>query len=302
MMVRTILWRIFLLLIVVLIVMWFLSGGLDRIKARVNNFNGNPLQLLMGFGSTTLPWSPVSLPRGPDISGITGYGGQNSQNATTFGNPSPYASGVSISSEGAQNADPHTEYLVIHNDGSQTLDITGWALQSLQTRAQAFIPRGASFFALGAVNQQTDIELPPGGVAIVATGVSPVGTSFRENICSGYLGQLQSYAPQIQTNCPSPSGYAAQAAQFGQACADFVSSLPACTFPQQVSNLPSGCQAFVQTDLSYNGCVQAHQGDPGFATANWRVFLGASQELWSNTSDTIRLLDGHGQVVAVTSY
>lgn len=303
-MVRKVLWYIFLLLIFVLIVMWFLSGGLDRIKAAANNFHGNPLQLFMSFSSTTLPWAPVSLPRGPDISGITGYDRQqqSAQNSQTFGSPSPYSVGVSLSEGGAQNADPQTEYLIIQNDGSQTLDITGWAIQSVQTRAQSFIPRGASFFALGAVNQQDDIELAPGGTAIVTTGLSPVGTSFRENMCSGYLGQLQNYTPQIASTCPAPAAYAAQASQYGQACADFVSSLPACTFPQSVANLPSACQNFVQTAFSYNGCVQATRSDPRFASANWRIFLGDSQELWNNPHDTIRILDSKGRVVAVTSY
>ena len=157
---------------------------------------------------------------------------------------------------------------------------------------------------LGELNEQNQIDLAPGGVAVITTGESPVGTSLRENECSGYLEQLQSYTPPIETQCPSPGNETAQATEYGQSCADYVSSLPFCTFPQTVpSGISAQCQAYVQTTFSYNGCVQTYENDPTFASNDWRIYIEyASHDLWHNDHDTIRLLDSQGETVAVTSY
>ena len=208
-----------------------------------------------------------------------------------------------ISADGAIASDPQQEYVVIQNVGQSTIDISGWILQSALTGARAYLPLGASFFQLGTLNAQTNIELAPGGDAVVTTGVSPVGTSLRENICSGYLEQLQQYTPPIETQCPSPGDNASQASAYGQSCSDYVSSLPFCTFPQNVpTDVSAACTAYVQTTFSYNGCVAEYQNSADFALNTWRVYLDAYKELWNNDHDTIRLLDSEGEVVAVTSY
>ncbi|MDR3570747.1 MAG: lamin tail domain-containing protein [Candidatus Pacebacteria bacterium] len=306
-MVRTVLWYLFWTLIVVLALIWFVSGGIEKIKAATGSFSsplGSLASDLYGGGAVQLPWA-IPIPQGADISNLTGTSDGSSQNSQsqTFGNASPYVNDIAISAEGATASDPQQEYLAVQNIGQSTIDISGWSLQSALTSARAYIPLAASFFRLGELNSQTALQLAPGGVAIVTTGRSPVGTSFRENSCSGYLEQLQQYTPPIQTQCPSPSDAASQAAQYGQSCASFVSSIPFCTFPQSLpSNLSTQCQAFIQNTLSYNGCVATHQNDNTFASNNWRVYLDGSKELWNNSHDTIRLLDSQGEVVAVTSY
>lgn len=311
-MVRTVLWYLFWALIVVLVVIWLLSGGIGKVKAVAASFS-NPFgpfaSQLYGGGAVQLPWA-IAIPQGVDISNLTGSTtlseestSQQNASAETFGNVSPYAQQITLSADGATASDPQQEYVVIQNVGQSDIDISGWSLQSALTGARAYIPLGASFFVLGQLNAQTGIELAPGGIAVVTTGVSPVGTSFRENECSGYLEQLQEFTPPIETQCPSPGDVTAQAAQYGQSCADYVSSIPFCTFPQQVpSDLSLQCQDFIQTTFSYNGCVAQNQNDEDFASDDWRVYLDASHELWQNDHDTIRLLDSEGETVAVTSY
>jgi hypothetical protein len=301
-MVRTVFWWLFWGLIVLLILAWLFGGGIAKIQAVAKNYSFGGL--FVHISPFSLPWA-VPIPQGPDISNLTVPQQSSSQQsqAQTFGNQSPYASGITLTAEGATASDPQAEYVVIENNGTSPVDISGWSVQSALTGARAYIPLGASFFVLGELNEQNDIELAQGGVAVVTTGGSPVGTSFRENECSGYLEQLQHYTPPIETQCPSPGDLASQASRYGQSCADYVSSLPFCTFPQ---NPPSGisaqCQAYVQTTFSYNGCVQAHQNDSVFASNDWRVYLGTPHELWNNNHDTIRLLDAEGETVAVTSY
>jgi hypothetical protein len=302
-MVRRVLWYLFIALIIVLILAWLIGGGISKIQSAAKNFSFSGVW--GGVSAFDLPWA-IPIPQGPDISNLTGGqsgSGQQTSQAATLGNQSPYSGSVSISADGADSSDPQTEYVTIQNTGTATIDITNWSLQSALSGARAYLPRGASFFEIGQVNAQNDIELAPGGVAIVTTGNSPVGTSFEENECSGYLEQLQAYTPPIETQCPSPGNAASAAEQYGDSCAQYVSSLPFCTFPQNPpSGISSQCAAYVQTTFSYNGCVQSFQNDPDFASTDWRIYLDATHELWNNDHDTIRLLDGQGETVAVTSY
>jgi hypothetical protein len=303
-MVRTVFWWLFWGLLVILLIVWLLSGGIAKVQAAARYFSNPFVSELYGGGAVELPWA-IPIPQGVDISNLinaASSSGSISQ-AETFGNQSSYVNEVTLSQGGATANDPQQEYVVIQNEGPSTIDISGWSLQSALSGARAYIPLGASFFEQGQLNAQTGIELAPGGVAIVTTGVSPVGTSFRENECSGYLEQLQQFTPPIETECPTPQNAADEAAQYGQACADYVSSIPSCTFPQNPpSDLSAQCDAYIQTTFSYNGCVATHQGDTDFASSNWRVYLDGTRELWNNNHDTIRLLDSEGQTVGVASY
>src|SRR6185312_7868683 len=158
-MVRTIVKRLFWALIILLVIVWLLTGGIDKVKAATKYF-GNPLSSVMyGGGAVQLPWA-VPIPQGADISNLvngSNSGSQNSQ-AESFGNPSPYANQLGITAEGANAVDPQQEYLVIQNTGQSNIDISGWSVQSALTGARAYIPLAASFFRLGELNAQTGLE------------------------------------------------------------------------------------------------------------------------------------------------
>jgi hypothetical protein len=320
-MIKTILLWLFWTIIVLLILFWFISGGPGKVVQAAHNLT-NP------FGSTgtstvQLPWQ-VSIPQGADISNLTGTGDNsidqsaqddqtnqaaNEQQAQNFGNPSPYASQIRMSAEGATASDPNAEYVEIDNSSGENtpVDITGWSLQSALTNVRAYIPRGASLFEMGAVNSENDIELAPGGSVIVVSGISPVGISFRENECTGYLAELQTYTPDLQQECPSPSDTfqetPANLSVYGDACYNYIQSLASCHFPQTVpSSLSLSCRSYIINTFTYNGCVQMHQNDPSFPLDSWRIYLGASRELWRNTHDIIRLLDAQGRIVASVTY
>ncbi len=229
--------------------------------------------------------------------------------AKTFGTPSPYRGKVRISEGYGASGSDEGEYVGIAAGVNSTapVDITGWSIQSALTGVRAFIPRGASLFLMGSVNPQADIHLNPGDEAVVSSISSPVGTSFRENICTGYLTQLQSFSPQLEGSCPSPAESFPETADnlrtYGEVCFDFVRSLPSCTYPLSIpSNASPSCRTFLSDNLSYNGCVQNYQHKPGFARESWRIYLGAGGELWRNTHDIIRLLDTEGRTVDVFTY
>lgn len=301
--------------LVALIVVWLLNGGWAKAKLAAQSF-GNPVTAILHGtpwgGSFTLPGSPV-IPKGADISSYTGdtaaqYDDLNAQmtQARALGSPSPYAGSVTIS---VGEAGTESEYVEIDADsGAGPLILTGWSLQSAFSGVRMPLPPAADLFVMGSGgNAPGAITLSSGGTLIVSSGASPVGVSFRENICTGYLGQLQRYAPSLSTDCPAPSTVmprtSAGVSKLGASCFDYLASLPICTFPASMpSSLSSACRATLAERLSYNGCVRGSQSRPGFLANRWRLFLNAPGPLWNPSRDTIRLLDPQGQTVATYSY
>lgn len=228
----------------------------------------------------------------------------------TFGNPSPYMGKVSIVQDisGVRESDARSEYLQIsaHYGNTESIDISGWILESALSGVRIMIPPSAAPFIANSANILGATTLAPGGLALVATAPSPVGVSFRENMCTGYLGQFQSFNPALNEECPSPSNVLPlteyNLMQYGESCFDAIANLPQCRFPQNISGVSSSCQSFLTEKLSYNGCVSANSFRTEFHRNMWRVYLGASGELWRNTHDAIRLLDTEGKTVSVFVY
>ena len=310
-----------------LVILWIVSGGIGKITERSGLFGTGTSTL----GVFRLPWQP-EFPTGPDLSSTIGHTGESTQNleqellslqkeyealegaarsARDFGMPSPHRGTVVIEgSERVSETDSNAEYLrlVAAWDNTAPINITGWSLQSALTGVRAYVPRGAYDFRMGVMNEQRDILLNAGASVIVMSGSSPVGTSFRENMCTGYLNQLQTFSPRLSERCPSPYDAVPVTADtlnlYGDACVDFAHTLHACEAP--LSNFPAGlstaCRAFLANTLSYNGCIDRYRYRANFAENTWRVFLDSPRELWRNTHDVIRLLDGEGRTVDAITY
>ena len=186
--------------------------------------------------------------------------------------------------------------------------MSGWVLQSVVSGVAVPIPRGAETYRMGAVPGEEPIALRPGERAVVNSGQSPLGVSFRLNACSGYLRQFQAFSPSLPLSCPSSSAELPPTIDnlrtYGASCVDFVRTIPSCTyylgaFPDDVT--PT-CRAFVNEALTYNSCVDRHQFDANFKSRSWRIYLGSQNELWNDAHDIIRLLDASGRTVDVWSY
>ena len=170
-----------------------------------------------------------------------------------------------------------------------------------------YIPLAASPFILGVINRVSDALLEPGASAIIVSGISPVGVSFKETVCTGYLNQMQSFTPGLSNSCPSRDRvlpYSAEnLARYGADCFDYVQGLPQCDFPKSVpSSLSPSCRGLLSNAFSYNGCVNMFQGSADFALPGWRMYAGFTSELWGNTHDIIRLTDTQGRIVDTASY
>ena len=297
------------------IVVWALSGGPRKVWEGVQ-LNIERATSTQGY---VLPWQPNNLfPTmteedlygGSLPEGYEGFEKEFGQDGATLGDPSPRFGHVRIREYGSSpKSDAAGEHLVIEagSDNTSPVALLGWSLQSAVTGLRVPLPEATPLLIAGTVNTLEPVSLSPGAQAIVFSGVSPVGGSFRENVCSAYLGQFQTFIPALSGSCPSPADdlplTAENISMYGGNCIDYVRTLTSCQLPRDVpAELSASCRTFLTTQYSYNGCVNMHREDPGFSSQSWRLFIGAARELWLNDHDVIRLLDEEGRIVDVYTY
>lgn len=327
-MVKTILIWLGIGVAVAFLILWIVSGGLSRIISQAKLFTNPFTDGLSGGTFLRLPWQPENL----SLSVTSGNGGASTsedpeeelralqeeykdldaavREAREFGTPSPYRDQVHIDKGTATRTSVDEEYIRISAASGNTspTDITGWSLQSVLTGVRAYIPRGTEVFLMGTVNVQKNIQLEGGGSAIATSGQSPLGTSIRENLCTGYLNQLQTFYPKLKERCPDPAEVLPLTADnlriYGDTCVDFVKTISSCKAPIQsfTPELSIACRNYLADTLSYNGCALRYHYSSGFEDRTWRVYLNASKELWRNTHDVIRLLDAEGRTVDAITY
>lgn len=230
--------------------------------------------------------------------GLTGLQGTN--------DPSPLRGEVRVS--GVNNAgttDLDLEYVTIQNTGTAPIDITGWRLVSGASGKSGRIPEGAALPRSGRVNPTDRIVLQPGDTALVVTGESPLGVSFKENRCIGYLSRNQKYQPALPLTCPLASEEFAQHYTGNElrddTCYYRMQSTPSCTTPSR-SGVSSRCEDLIDEYLTYNGCVEHHRSDANFVGNTWRIYLDENRELWKPTRDSVKLLDASGKTVDLYTY
>lgn len=321
--------------VIIVGIVWLLTGGFRRVQVQAERLT-NFVSVLFSGGATSsttgfqLPWQPKGLSIEENLADLKAaeekmgplideeepgqsqkeYDAymQRMNSGKTLGDPSSHRGMVHLSEGGATQSGA-SEYLEIEAAYGNTapISIAGWSLQSPLTGVRAYIPRGTNVFVLGDLNRQENISLNPDARAIVSSRASPIGTSFRENLCTGYLMSSQTFVPSLSRSCPPPSDALPLTPEnlrtYGDACYDALQELPACTFPLSLpSNLSANCSFFLKNTLSYNGCVQRYRKGSDFSLNTWRIYLNAGGELWRNSHDVIRLLDAKGQVVDTITY
>ena len=305
---------------VFIFLIWIATGGPTHPLA----FTGPTLAEPGALGGGTylsLPTAPFSIIGSSDVSlpgsssGSTGGSGSTPlpslPTGTTFGEVSPYRGIVTMSHyvSGAGATDPRNEYVQIRvaQNASVPVDLSGWTLASDATGNSVAIPKGTETPTSGIVNAAQDIVLTAGKQAIIISGQSPIGASFRENKCIGYFGSFQQFSPALPQNCPTPSTELSSFYGAGyirdSACITYVNSLSRC---QVALTPPSGsssaCESFVETYLNYNGCVTTHRNDADFLGDTWRIYLGRSNSMWRTKNEVVKLLDSTGKTVDAFSY
>ncbi len=286
------------LMILILIILWLMQGAKRASWAQLSQ---SPIAT-----SSTHQWLPFW--NGTSTAN-TGSGAGTGSDSGIQGTIQNAGAEISISSNsGVYSSDPRGEYLVLYAYQTNTapISISGWQLRSRNTGRTATIGGGIETMLTGQPATPTEIILKPGSSAVISTGSSPIGVSFMENKCSGYLSQFQTFIPQISNRCPYPMNELATRLDLAndQQCSYTTSVIPPCrAFIQPPRGVTYDCSNFLQQRLTYNGCVTAHRNDPDFTTgAQWRVFLGQSSKLWSNSSDRIDLINMQGKIVSTVIY
>ena len=328
-MVRYIIGALLAFVLLALLVIWTMSGGPRKIitSTKASLARAVPSGEDVGFH---LPWQPVQVFPTLDITDAftvdsdaaspqerlaqleMEYERLNSEVSRSrgFGVASPFAGKVAIVQDPSslRENSARDEYIQIAANyaNTESVDIAGWTLESALSGVRVVVPPSASPFIANSANVLGPTALDPGALALVLTSPSPVGVSFRENMCTGYLSQFQNFSPSLSEECPSPSDVLPLTAynlqQYGDACFDAIQNLPPCRFPQNLSDVSSACRAYLTDQLSYNGCVNKNRFRSGFQKNMWRIYLGAPSDLWRNSHDAIRLLDAQGRTVSVFVY
>lgn len=300
---------------VFIFVIWIAIGG----PSRPLSFAGPTLAqpgILGGGTYLQLPRVPFILGNAPGISPEgSGSGPSNSPVPSfiggEFGPISPYRPIVRLnhSVSGAGSSDPGNEYIEISipQNAAAPVNLSGWKLVSDATDSRVTIPKGTEVPTSGIVNDAEDIVLAPGDRAILISGRSPIGSSFRENKCIGYFSSFQRFYPSLPQNCPVPSDelitfYGPEYIRDTR-CIEYVQTLSRCqvtlSLPGTMSN---ACKNFAITYLNYNGCLTAHRNDTDFSGTTWRIYLGRTAPLWRTKHEIVKLLDSNGKTVDAFSY
>ena len=192
-------------------------------------------------------------------------------------------------------------------DAGIPVDLSEWTLRSEASGSSVIIPKGTEVPISGTINAAEDIVLTPGERAIVISGRSPIGASFRENKCIGYFSTFQRFSPPLPQNCPVPSDelisfYGANYIR-DAACIDYVNKLARCQVTLSPPVTMSGsCQSFLIKYFNYNGCVDAHKNDADFSGDTWRIYLGRTTPMWRAQHEVVKLIDVNGKTVDAFSY
>src|SRR3989338_3553517 len=210
----------------------------------------------------------------------------------------------------AKETKPDEEYLEIKADkkNKSPMKITGWKLKG-KTGLDVVIGKGASYIYASAASQpQEDIYLKPGEKAVIVTGKSPLGTSFKLNKCAGYFEQFREFTPELDTECPLLRDEEPPSSLINNdQCLDYIDRVSSCqtvvSIPYKYSSkLSSSCQDYVLQNANYKTCLEEHKDDSDFYLPEWRVYLERSEELWEKKRETITLYDDKNNIIDSKSY
>ncbi len=276
---------LFLIFVVVAIgIAWFVSGGPQKV-GDIRPFLSPPWPLGSGttYGENASSTLPSAIPEGQASS---------ERGAVTITGVTTY-----------ESATPGSESITLL--ANRSIDITGWTLKSAVSSKASSIGEGSALPYAGQVNPQGHVVLATGGTAYIVTGRSPIGTSFRTNLCTGYFSQFQEFNPSLSLRCPRASDELRnyQNQNLSDTCINYIEGIPSCQMVVAPPyELPASCQEFITSKVNYNSCVSTHRNDSNFVENEWRIFLNENQKLWKSEREVVLLLDTNGKTVDTYSF
>ena len=230
------------------------------------------------------------------------------------GKRSPYYGKINMSNiSGRNNSDPSKEYirLSVNLDGNEEVNISGWYLRSAVTGYYVVIGR-ASLLPFPFTYTYSDVVLKDGDKVILTKGFSPIGISFRTNICTGYFEENRTFHPSLSKQCPDPEDEIlptfSSVYERDNECIEIIERIPRCTtrgneylrdLPDTVSQI---CKTYIKEQVNYNSCVAKHFGDTDFPGQEYRLFFNKFGPLWRKEKEKINLHDHNNLIVDTISY
>lgn len=214
---------------------------------------------------------------------------------------------------GLNNSDPGMEYIYLYTNlqKNEKVNITGWYLKSEITGNYVFIGK-TSLLPFPFTKGEDDILLKNGDRAILTKGFSPIGISFRANMCTGYFEEKTRFYPSLSRQCPLPKEEKlptfSSNHERNDECLDLIENIPRCTtigneyirkLPDTVTN---SCKTYMKNQINYNSCVANHFGDIDFPGNEYRVYFNIFGKLWKDKREKIHLYDKSGLIVDTISY
>lgn len=230
---------------------------------------------------------------------------------TIWGERSIYEDQVSLRRGNVRTEEVDREYLIIEASrrNERAIDITNWRVESYVTDRARWIEPGVRTYRRGRVNTGGPIWLEPGERAYIISGESPIGISFHENRCTGYLREHQDFYPPLSRSCPRIMD---ELEEYGRipldddSCYEFVERVGRCEIPNgnvvEDADLSRACELFLIDELSYNECVDRYRYTPFFDEGEWYIYLKRDKDLWREEREIIRLLDRRRKTVDVIEY
>ncbi len=300
----------FILIFIGLWLIWFIGGGVEREMSQGGAFVEQPKEPLGSWKTYDKNFpdlNPFSIKNPSEEQQEIR---ENLEKAQEVVNISTYKGKVVLKKGNATYDNPNKEYLIIEFGGGDRnkVNITGWKLQSAVTGKSITIPEASYLPYTSTVNSKQDVFVSSGEKIYITTGRSPIGTSFRTNLCTGYLEQFQNFYPYLKKECPAPEDeddfITTGPNAFNDDCIDYVENLSTCKI--NTRNLPLDmqheCQVYINNEINYNACVKKHKNEPGFYNQEWRIFLNRSEEMWKQKRETIKLMDSEGNLIDTLTY
>ncbi len=219
------------------------------------------------------------------------------------GDDSDLRNQATLSIGAASSEDPDREFidLIVSFSNQEKILITGWSVEN--SKGERFqIGTGTRLPFSGQPNPQDAIQLDPGARAHITTGLSPIGTSFRTNLCTGYFEQFDDFEPRLREDCPRPEDEDA-ARGLENDCIDFLETIQSCRQPFEIPfGTDNECRNYANTKINYATCVDLHRGEAEFFENEWYIYLGRPSEIWKERRETIILRDREGKIIDTLSF
>lgn len=229
-------------------------------------------------------------------------------------NRSPYYDKIRMSRiSGLNNSDPSKEYITLSTnlETTEVVKITGWYFKSMVTGNTATIGK-ASLLPFPFTKTESDVILQKGDRAIITKGFSPIGISFRTNICTGYFEENRTFTPSLSMKCPLAKNedlpLFSTIFDRNDECLKIIERIPRCRTKgnEYLRDLPDtvtdSCKNYIIAQVNYNACVAKHYSDTDFPGNEYRVYLNRFGPLWLKRNEDINLYDKNGLIVDSISW